>query len=68
MYKKIKDDDRESILMFVKEHKYNYSKPIPVEDVADILYDMQYVRWREYQRRLLWIFYPWKFEDSSGTI
>lgn len=42
MYKKIKDDDRESILGFVKEHQYDYSKPIPVEDVADILNDMQY--------------------------
>lgn len=42
MYNKIKDDDRESILGFVKEHKYDYSKPIPVEDVADILNDMQY--------------------------
>lgn len=37
MYKKIKDKDRETILGFIKEHKYNYSKPIPVRDVADIL-------------------------------
>ena len=42
MYKKIKDKDREYILEFVKEHQYDYSKPIPVEDVADILNDMQY--------------------------
>lgn len=42
MYKKIKDDDREYILGFVKEHQYDYSKPIPVEDVADILNDMWY--------------------------
>lgn len=42
MYKKIKDDDREYILGFVKGHQYDYSKPIPVEDVADILNDMQY--------------------------
>ena len=43
MYKKIKDDDRESILGFVKERQYDYSKPIPVEDIADImLNDMLY--------------------------
>jgi hypothetical protein len=40
MYKKINDKDREYILEFVKEHQYDYSKPIPVEDVADILNDM----------------------------
>ena len=42
MYKKIKDKDRETILWFIKEHKYDYSRPIPVRDVADILNDMQY--------------------------
>lgn len=42
MYKKIKDKDRKTILWFVKEHQYDYSKPIPVEDVADILNDMWY--------------------------
>ena len=42
MYKKINDEDREYILGFVKEHQYDYSKPIPVEDVADILNDMWY--------------------------
>lgn len=36
------DKDRESILGFIKDHKYDYSKPIPVEDIADILNDMQY--------------------------
>lgn len=42
MYKKIDDKDREYILGFVKEHQYDYSKPIPAEDVADILNDMWY--------------------------
>lgn len=42
MYKKIKDKDREAILRFVKKHQYNYSKPIPVEDVANILNDVWY--------------------------
>lgn len=42
MYKKIEDEDREYILEFIKEHKYDYSKPIPVEDVSDILNDMWY--------------------------
>lgn len=38
------DTDRESILGFIKDHKYDYSKPIPVEMLADLLYEMQAVK------------------------